>query len=98
MSGKNKFIKNKFYYKMGEMPSGEKFISTYIYLGYEKNPEKSTTSCDNPFCFFVFEEYESWIDRKMFGEKKSRKLHIPSLLQANVSMLAWDELISQIHE
>jgi hypothetical protein len=93
-----KFKIGSFYYQSGITPRPQRrpIVSTWIYQGYKKR-DVSSLSCDKPFYFYIFAEFNSWFDNRQ-GKKGSKAglpistISIPSLKQAQMTMYTWSEL------
>ncbi len=70
-------------------------IETWFYQGYFKL-DWNTTSCDIPHHFYVFQPFvplENVLDRS-----PEHGLKIPSLRGAELSMLTFEELVSELNQ
>lgn len=94
----DKFVNGESYYRCGFGVPESPIVSTWIYLGYEHTPGRSSNSCDQPEHFYAFEEYEHWESRQHRNGRKPMVLLIPSLKQAHESFLTWEEFLKEIDE
>src|SRR5262245_23446329 len=71
-----KFKIGSFYYTTGitPRPNRRPIVSTWIYQGYKKR-DVSSLSCDKPFYFYIFAEFNSWFDYQQ--AKKESKARLP---------------------
>lgn len=97
----DKFRAGHVYYQCGHPadPACEPVISSWVYEGFVNRPKVNSLSCDVPFHFYAFIEWNGWLAKSQ-GEADPcpQTLYIPSADQANDSMLTWQELADWVRE
>jgi hypothetical protein len=94
-----KLKKGAIYYQCGEAAAPAGFgilITTWVYEGYVHDERSgSSASCEVPHHFYSFLDYDDWSRQQAEGggDARMKKLYIPNLRQAELSMLTWDELL-----
>jgi hypothetical protein len=93
-----KFTKGAVYYQCGTLahPYGTFGISMWVYEGHVHTVGKSDAACDKPYSFYRFHDYEGWALEQTGETGRVIKLDIPSMVQAQESMLTWQELLARI--
>ncbi len=100
--GQGKYEIGRTYYQIGTTsllegpnPPSVVVIETWFYQGYFKL-DWNTTDCDIPHHFYVFQPFVS--REKTLDWPPEHGLKIPSLRGVELSMLTFDELISELHQ
>ena len=95
-----RFVPGSVYYQFGAAadPAGQPVVSSWVFVGVQHTPGRSSGSCDVPEHFYTFEEWNGWFARQHFGDSSVQILRIPSFRQACNSMLTWSELREAMEE
>ena len=90
----DRFVPGSVYYQFGAagQPAGQPVVSSWVFLGTQHSPGRSSASCDVHEHFYTFEEWNGWSAKQEFGSAAVQTLRIPSLEQACKSMLTWSDL------
>ena len=92
MSDDVNYVEGKLYYLLGRHPLGDAdsspSIETWMYQGIKKF-NHSSTSCDTPYHFLVFQ-------RVTAGGPAEERIKVPSVAQARRSYLSWEQLCRNI--
>ncbi len=96
---RSSFIVDNIYYQCHFSDIGSRVITSWVFLGFEDTPNQSSASCDIPNHFYAFAEWNSWWTRRNLDQnQKLYTLLIPSLRQAEMSMLTWEQLLQEIED
>lgn len=79
-----KFNVGERYYSFGSDETGP-LIQTWTYCGFQKVEDCTSTSCDVPYHFHVFELVGT-------AEREKFRVRFPSIEAANLTNLTWEEL------
>ncbi len=83
------------YYECGIVPdlngSVVPWIQTWVYMGYVRR-NCSSTSCDVPYHFYHFKEFEPGMAHTRPEEWDATGIYVPSLRQAMMTKLTWKQM------